>query len=135
MSLLALDLGEKRVGVAISKSGIIAEPYKTINFDENFYSELKDICSQEKVKKIIVGLPKSLSGKENKQEKKTKKLAKLISKKIGLEVEFVDERYTSKIAQSRFESQKTPLREGKIDEESAVIILETYLEQKKERDG
>lgn len=124
MALLALDWGEKRVGAAISRSGIIAEPLETIIFDENFYSKLEEICHRERIKKIIIGLPRSLKGKENTQEKRVREEAEIISREMNLGVELVDERFTSKIAESRFGTKR-------IDEESAVVILEAYLEQKK----
>ena len=124
MSLIGLDLGEKRVGVAISRSGIIAEPLTTLNFDDNFLGELKNICREEEAKKIIIGLPKSLSGKENAQEQKIKKIAKDIEEKMGTSVELIDESFTSKIAQDR-------LGRNKVDEEAATIILESYINSKK----
>jgi putative Holliday junction resolvase len=124
MSLIGLDLGEKRVGVAISRSGIIAEPLTTLNFDDNFLGELKNICQEEEAEKIIIGLPKSLSGKENAQEQKIKKIAKDIEEKMGTSVELIDESFTSKIAQDR-------LGRNKVDEEAATIILESYINSKK----
>lgn len=123
MSLIGLDLGEKRVGVAISRSGIIAEPLTTLDFDDNFLGELKNICQEEEAEKIIIGLPKSLSGKENTQEQKIKKIAKDIEEKMGISVELIDESFTSKIAQDR-------LGRNQVDEEAATIILESYLTSK-----
>ncbi|MCJ7804171.1 Holliday junction resolvase RuvX [Patescibacteria group bacterium] len=123
MSLIGLDLGEKRVGVAISRSGIIAEPLTTLNFDDNFFEELKNICQEEEVEKIVIGLPKSLSGKKNAQEQKIRKIAKDIGKKMETAIELIDESFTSKIAQDR-------LGRNKVDEEAATIILESYLTSK-----
>ena len=124
MSLIGLDLGEKRVGVAISRSGIIAEPLTTLNFDDNFFRELKNICQEEEAEKIIIGLPKSLSGKENAQEQKIRKTAKDIEKKMGTSVELIDESFTSKMAEER--------KAKDIDQEAAVIILQDYLDGQKE---
>ncbi len=121
MSLLSLDLGDKRVGVAISRSGIIAEPLVTLNFDKNFFGELKNICQKEEVKKIIVGLPKSLSGEESEQEKKIRSIAKKIQG-LGCQVEFMDESYTTKMAEER--------RAKDVDQEAAVIILQDYLDRR-----
>ncbi|MCX6811692.1 MAG: Holliday junction resolvase RuvX [Candidatus Berkelbacteria bacterium] len=123
MSLLALDLGEKRIGVAISRSGIIAEPLATLSFNDKFLTELKNICQDEEVEKIIIGLPQSLSGKKNQQEEKIRKIAKEIEKKTKIEVLLFDESYTTKIAESIFGRER-------IDEEAASIILENYLSSK-----
>lgn len=122
MAILALDLGEKRVGVAISRSGIIAEPLLTLNFGQNFFKELKKVCRREEIEKIMVGLPKSLGGQRNKQEEKIRKIAEKIGKKVKLEVELIDESYTSKIAGGRGAED--------IDQEAAVIILQDYLDRK-----
>ena len=126
MSLLGLDLGEKRVGVAISRSGIIAEPLTTLNFDDNFFEELKNICQEEEVEKIVIGLPKSLSGKKNAQEQKIRKIAKNIEEKMETAIELIDESFTSRIAQER--------KADDIDQEAAVVILQDYLDKKEEID-
>ncbi len=125
MSLLALDLGEKRVGIAISTSNIIAQPLVTLKVDDNFYPRLKKICLEEKVEKLIIGLPKSLRGKNNLQERKTKRFASFIKKEVGLPMVFVDERYTTKMAEER--KARDP------DQEAAVIILQDYLDGKRKR--
>lgn len=121
MNLISLDLGDKRVGMAISRSGIIAEPLITLNFGQDFYLNLKKICRREEVKKIIVGLPKRFSGQESDQEKKIRSIGGKIQK-LGFEVEFVDESYTTKMAEER--------RASDVDQEAAVIILEDYLARK-----
>lgn len=122
MSFLALDLGEKRIGIAISRSGLIAEPLLTLDNSQDFISRLKDICQEEEVKKIIVGLPKSLSGESNEQIRKTKETAKKIKRELKMPIEFVDESFTSKMAEERFGRER-------IDEEAAVIILQDYLDK------
>ena len=124
MSLISLDLGEKRVGVAISRSNIIAEPYSTLEYDEKFLDKLGLLCREEKVTKIIVGLPKSLSGQINKQEEKIRQIALEIKNKLKTEIEFIDESFTTKMAESRGKNLN-------IDEEAAVIILEDYLNNHK----
>lgn len=120
MSILGLDLGEKRVGVAISRSGIIAEPYQLMEYDNNFLQELKKICRKEGVDKIIIGLPRSLSGDVNSQEKKIRAIAEEIKDELEIGIDLIDESYSTKIAQSRFGPRVD-------DKEAAVVILEGYL--------
>ncbi|MBU2595605.1 Holliday junction resolvase RuvX [Patescibacteria group bacterium] len=122
MSFLALDLGEKRVGVAISRSKILAEPLSTISFNRDFYQELEAICLIEKVEKIIIGLPKSFGDEENNQEKKIRRTADLIRKKLKIKIEFIDESFSTKIAQER--------KAEDVDQEAAVIILEDYIDSR-----
>jgi putative Holliday junction resolvase len=123
MSLISLDLGEKKVGIAISRSGIIAEPLTTLDVNDNFFQELKTICLKEDVNKIIIGLPRSLHGKRNIQENKIRAMADKIKNDTKIEVELVDETYTTKMAKERFDQER-------IDEEAACIILESYLNSK-----
>lgn len=122
MSVLALDLGEKRVGVAISRSKIIVEPLVTLNFDQNFYQELKKICQDESIEKIVIGLPRSLSGKINQQEKRIREIALKINQAIKIKTELFDESFSSKMAEERGAKD--------LDQEAAVIILEGYLKEK-----
>lgn len=122
--VLALDLGEKRVGAALSRSGIIAEPYETLDFNDDFFGKLKKICRTENIIKIIVGLPKSLRGEINAQEKKTRRLAQKIRRETKIKVLLFDESFSTKIAKERFGGERK-------DEESAVVILENYLEENK----
>ncbi len=124
MSLISLDLGEKRVGVAISRSNIIAEPFTTLEYDDKFLDKLDALCREEKIKKIIIGLPKSLSGQKNKQEEKIRQIASEIKNKLKTEIEFIDESFTTKMAEARD-------KKGNLDEEAAVIILEDYLSSNK----
>ena len=121
MSLISLDLGDKRVGVAVSRSGIICEPLVTLNFDQDFYLNLKKICHEEEAEKIIIGLPKRFLGQESGPEKKIRSIAKKIQG-LGFEIEFMDESYTTKMAEERGSKD--------IDQEAAVIILEDYLAKK-----
>ena len=60
MSILGIDWGEKRIGLAISRNGI-AFDFKTLNFenDEKLIQEIKTICDEENVEKIIIGLSKN----------------------------------------------------------------------------
>lgn len=124
MTILALDLGEKRVGAALSESGIIAKPYKTLDFDDNFFKKLKEICRAENISKIIVGLPKSLRGRVNDQERKTRRLAQKIGQETKIKVELFDESFSTKMAQERKASD--------LDQEAATIILQDYLDKQAE---
>jgi len=122
MPILALDLGEKKVGVAISKSKIIAEPLLTLDFNDDFFSKLGDLCRREGIKKIIVGLPKNFSSSDNKQEREIKEMAKKIKNKLKIKIELIDESFTTSIARERGTSD--------LHQEAAVIILEDYLAKK-----
>lgn|SRR3989338_3730387 len=128
MKILALDLGDKWVGVALSDaSRIIARPYKTISFHEliNF---LKELFEQESISTVLVGCPTTLRGTKSEQTQK------IITQKDALENLFsekkwilCDERLTSKqvvALQSETGKMKNKLE---IHARCAALILDSYL--------
>jgi len=124
--ILALDFGTKKVGLAISH-GIMAEPLESVLYrdhEENFFKLIAKTCKEQKVSRIIVGLPLD-DGEESPQSKWTREQAMKLSEKIDLEVEFVDESY------STLEATDKLLGDGDVDSESAKIILEQYLKESK----
>ena len=133
MSILGLDIGDKRTGVAISNdvSSICTPlnyiPSQDINY---FLRALYNLIIEKKINKIIIGLPKLLSGKEGKRAKYSRYISKKIKEKNkNLEIVLWDERLTSKQAEKYLlESgvEKNKIKE-KIDSASAVIILESYI--------
>ena len=118
VGLLGIDFGTKRVGTAISH-GFMAESHKTLDYSkkEIFYQELKKIIEEQKIEKIIIGLPFH-DGRETSQTKWTREQVELLKKEISIPVEFVDEAYSS-VEADKFVSDR--------DSESARIILEQYL--------
>lgn len=124
MSILGLDYGEKRVGLAISDpEDRIALKYKTILLEdaEQLLEELKKVCQEEEVKRVVIGLPISLSGQDSKQTKAVREFAEYVRIKLNLDVQLEDERLTS------VEAERTQAKD--IDEESARLILQTYLDR------
>ena len=125
MTILALDLGRKKTGVALS-SGVVAEGYATLPFDDKkldgFTSALKKIIKEQTVGQIVVGLPFGKDGKETDQSKWTRIQADKIQDAVGVSVVFTEESYSSAQAEGE---------EGDIDQSSAVIILEQYLNETK----
>ena len=116
MRILAIDYGKKRCGIAITdKENRIAIPYGIIRTTE-IIQKLKEIINQKDVKKIVIGLPLSLSGKEIEITRDVYQLKEKIEKEFHLEVILFDERMTSKI-----------FKEKNNDDLSAMIILENYL--------
>jgi len=133
MSILGLDIGDKRTGVAISNDvSSICTPLNYIpSQDINYFLEnLSILIIENKINKLIIGLPKLLSGKEGERAKYSRYISKKIKEKNkNLEIVLWDERLTSKQAEKYLlESgvEKNKIKE-KIDSASAVIILESYI--------
>ena len=138
--MMSIDYGEKRVGVAISDPMLtISYPLCTINRSNSssLIDEILEIANDKNVKKIIIGLPLSMSGKYSKQTKKViefkNTLIKRISNnKIDISIDVIDERLSSVSAKNIMIEQgiKTGHNKSKIDELSAAIILQEYLDSK-----
>ena len=127
MKILALDVGDRWVGSAISDGlGITCRPYKTVDI-ENLNTFLEKTITEEGIGKIIVGYPKTIKGTESQQTEKTKKVKAELEKKFSnIEWIFWDERLTSKRASDIMRGSK----KNKLDEHSiaAAFILQSYLD-------
>jgi len=135
--VLALDVGNKRIGVAYSDPlGISANPLPFIQNDEKVFEKIKKIINEYNIGKIVVGLPLTLKGEEGEQAKITKEFVEELKKHISLPVEFVDERFTTSLAERHLkETTKKSKRKQKLDSLSAVYILKTYLESQQFKNG
>ena len=134
--LLALDYGTKRVGIAVTDElQLIASGLCTIR-THDCMDFLIEYLSKESVSTIVMGMPKNLRNQNTDATPYVKGFAKQIRKQFPeMKVELIDERFTSKIAfQSMIDSGlKKKARQDKtlIDEVSATLILQSYMEQQK----
>lgn len=96
--LLALDVGDKRIGVAVSDAtGMLVSPVETVH-RKNSKLDVARICKlveQSEAAAIVVGLPKNMDGTEGEQAAKVRSFAKKLMRETGLEVHFEDERLSS----------------------------------------
>jgi putative Holliday junction resolvase len=133
--LLALDYGTKSVGIAITDElQIIASGLCTVRAHDCM-DFLKDYISKESVSSIVVGLPKDLNNQKTDATPYVKGFAKQLRKQFpDLEVHFVDERFTSKMAfQSMIDGgvkKKDRQNKALVDEVSATLILQSFMEQR-----
>ncbi|MCW3804182.1 Holliday junction resolvase RuvX [Plebeiibacterium marinum] len=135
--ILAIDYGRKKSGIAVTDplqivaNGLDTVPSHTlIDFLEKYFAS-------EDVELIVLGYPKQVSGEESESMKYIKPFYNRLRNKFPhLNVEWVDERFTSKIAfQAMIDGGlKKKARQDKalVDKISATIILQTYLEQKRD---
>lgn len=130
--VLALDVGERRIGVALSDaSATLASPYTTLPAYPavQFFQKLTTILQLEEVVAIVVGLPLSLSGQEGPQAQRIRTFIAELTTHTALPIVTVDERYTTAEAQRvMIEAGLRPeQRKARIDEVAASIILQDYL--------
>jgi putative Holliday junction resolvase len=133
--IVAIDYGKKRTGIAVTDElQLIASGLTTVATTE-LISFLKDYVTKENVEKFVVGEPKQMNNTSSESEALIQPFLQLLSKEIpSIEVVRVDERFTSKLAfQTMLDSglkKKQRKNKALIDEISATIILQSYLEQK-----
>ena len=134
--LLALDYGTKRVGIAVTDElQMIASGLCTVR-THDCMDFLIEYLSKESVSTIVMGMPKNLRNQNTDATPNVKGFAKQIRKQFPeMKVELIDERFTSKIAfQSMIDGGlKKKARQDKalVDEVSATLILQSYMEQQK----
>lgn len=131
--ILALDWGSIRIGVAVSdEEQKIAFPAKDYIESKGGINKIKQLAGEYGIERILIGLPKSLSGKETQSTKDVQKFASKLKKRLPIPIEFIDERLTSlqagKILMDAGLNQNQ-VRSVK-DNLSAQIMLQQYLDTK-----
>ena len=139
MQILGLDLGTKTLGVSISDNlGIIASKYKTIEFASEDYIDalykLKSIVDEFNIKTVVLGLPKNMNNTLGFAAKRSLDFKELLEEKLHLNVIMQDERLSSKEANDIMIKNNTSRQKRKktVDSLAAVIILQSYLDSRKE---
>lgn len=134
--ILAIDYGRKRTGVAVSDAmQIIANGLTTVPTHE-LLDFITGYVQKEPVERILVGLPKQMNNEASESMKYIDPFVRSLKKRLPeIPVEFVDERFTSVLAHRTMleAGLKKKDRQNKtlVDEISATIILQTYLESKR----
>jgi putative Holliday junction resolvase len=128
MKILALDIGDRWTGMAISDPlGILARPYDTVKTGELFTS-LEKIIPQERIDTIVVGLPTTMRGTESDQTKKVIELTETLKNLFpSIAWKMWDERLTSKQA-ATIKSTKSKEDKLRLHAIAAAIFLKSYLE-------
>ncbi len=138
--LLGLDIGDIRIGVALSDElGVAAHPLCTLTRKNRKVDliAISDLVSIHKVERVVIGLPISLDGSIGPQAEKIQRFAKRLAQVIDIPIEFQDERFTTAEAEEVLRALNKDVEEQKelIDEVAAVIILTDYLNQNEEMES
>ncbi len=133
--ILALDYGDKRIGVAVT------DPARTMVFPRSFFVNtgwesvfllLRDFCREEGVGQIVLGCPYDDAHVENAQTEKVRKFGAGLGEVCGLPVDYEDEKYTTAEAEALLSSSgEMSFREKKEarDSVAAMLILQSYLKR------
>jgi putative Holliday junction resolvase len=127
-TLISLDVGEKRIGVAVADAAVrIAVPFQTIEVDGQELEAIAKIVVQEEADTIVVGYPRNQMGESTTQTDYVEQFAKQLEDLVPTIV-FQDESLTSVMAEDQLKAHKKPYSKGDIDAQAAAIILQDYLE-------
>lgn len=134
--VLGLDLGLKRVGVAVSdEMGLMAHPLCVIPYSgqDNLLARVKELAAEQGAEVVVLGVPRNMNGTEGQGARRSVRFARKVESETALKVALCDERLTTSQAEKEMialgKSRKR--RRMTIDEAAAVLILENYLRQAK----
>jgi putative Holliday junction resolvase len=126
--ILAVDFGEKRIGLATSDaSGTLATPRLTLRrkSDEGVLRRLDRFCREEEIDLVVFGLPRGPGGAESAIAVRIRSFASKFASRVNLPVRFHDETLTSDEAARRLPGTAAP---GDLDPVAAAVLLEDYLQ-------
>ena len=129
--ILAIDYGEKRVGIALSDPlRIISKPFCVLENNENLFVDINKIISEQQVEKIVLGIPYNLKGEDSHKTIEVKQFGEELKGKISLPIIFWDERYSTVEANESLEKMGYSVMEARkvVDKVAASIILKNFLE-------
>ncbi len=138
MRIVGIDLGERRIGIAISDpTATLARPVKMIERGRSdseavalLRATIAGLAGAEEIASIVVGLPTRLDGTDNQQTPRVKKMIALLSAQLTVPVVTQDERLSSHEAEERLALREKDWRKrkAKLDAASAAVILQDYLD-------
>jgi putative Holliday junction resolvase len=124
--IMALDYGDKRIGVALAH--VIARlprPLTTLSHTDSLLDDIRALIAQEDAGLVVVGLPRGMDGGYTEQTRKAEAFAQELAGIVTVPVELTDETLTSVDAESALGG--IPQNKGEIDAVAASLILERYL--------
>lgn len=130
-TVLALDPGTKRIGVAISDpQGKIALPCTVLARGPALIEELSKLTLERGVAHIVVGLPRRTSGEEGPEAAEARRLADEIERELEVPVSLYDERFTTKAAEGELSRVNVNARKQRtvVDKIAATLLLQSYLD-------
>ncbi len=127
-SILALDVGAKRIGVAASDLAVrFAHPLTTVDATNNALQSLQELVTEQGAVGLVIGLPRGLDGQETAQTKSVREFVEQLKRSIELPYYWQDEAVTSRQAEEELKGRGKPYEKGDIDALSATYILEDFL--------
>lgn len=130
-SVLALDVGEKRVGVAVaSMIARLPRALATLERGDDFLPKLEQLIESERPAALVLGLPRGLEGQHTDQTRSVESFADQLAKELKLPIFFQDEALTSVQAEEELDKSGKPYQKGDVDALAATYILNDFLNDK-----
>ena len=139
MRVLGVDLGSKRIGIAVSdRSGTIASPLTVVARSGNHAADhrtIADLVADEEAERVVVGLPLNMDGGSGPAAKAAVAEARALATVVGVPVETHDERRTTVTAQAVLRNRSVKARDqrGEIDKVAAAVMLQGWLDMQRAR--
>lgn len=127
-TILALDVGDRRIGVAIATvQARIAGPLTTLINSDTINQDIQALIDEHDVGVLVIGLPRGLDGQHTKQTMAVEEFKATLERMVAIPVYWQDEALTSRQAESELESRGRPYKKEDIDSLSATYILEDFI--------
>lgn len=131
-NFMALDFGDKRIGVAIAHGEVrLPRPLVTIQNDQHLWEEVQRLVAENQIGTVVVGLPRGLDGQATVQTHKAEAFMQEVRHRTKLPVHAQDEAVTSVKAEAELEFRGKPYAKGSIDALAATYILEDFLNERR----
>ncbi len=134
LSLIGVDVGERRVGLAASDpTGTIASPLRTVERGPRLWGDLARAMAERNARIAVIGLPRRLDGTEGPAALETRRFAAELARRLDVEVDFWDERLTTKEAERSLIAQgmRRADRRQRVDAVAASLMLQAYLDARR----
>lgn len=130
-TILALDVGSKRIGIAASNDvARIASPLLTLNVGDNVMKDIAELIDKHQATELVIGLPRGLEGQETAQTKYVRNFADKLKQCIDIPMHFQDEALSSVMAEEQL-LVKGNYTKADIDKLAATQILDDFLNNKR----
>lgn len=127
-SILALDVGAARIGVARASSvARLAEPVGAVNHDDQVWRQLAELCQTHNAEALVVGLPRGMNGQETAQTATVRQFVDQLARHTDIPIQLQDEAVTSVKAEAELNRRGKPYSKADIDALAATYILDDYL--------
>lgn len=135
MRFMALDIGEKRIGIALSESGVLATPHSILQrkSKREDFARIVRLLADLRIDRLVVGLPYSLSEPDQigPQARRVKRYAEALAREVGVPVDYFDESYSTVDAANYLAERGNKRRTSPIDDVAAAVILQNYLDARR----